>query len=299
MHAPLLIVELHFMLFQSSFISNNRGAHGAGWQAQTMGLDASECALLNDADAQMLRAVSLEDSYWHSHFFQEPYYVAGRSYDQYRPAYKLGWQSALQCSDSSFVDLSKQIELQWVNQCGSSLLPWREVHLAVKNAWVHARAQMQKEHQHAATLLKRGELQSLVRPLYQECLILIDDLQRMRGVRMSDFAHQVFDRHIRMLQILLQGLRTLIPQDTLMIAGGDWPKRLRSQWWKLRASALEREAAQFFEACEFKERNLLGAYQNVMREPLSLEVKELLQLHAKQLQSHIEKLHWVRHNVAL
>lgn len=78
MHAPLQIVELHFMLFQSSYISNNQGA---GRQAQSMGLDASESALLNDADAQMLRAVSLEDSYWHSHFFQEPYYVAGRSYD--------------------------------------------------------------------------------------------------------------------------------------------------------------------------------------------------------------------------
>lgn len=32
-----------------------------------------------------------EDAYWRESYQREPYYVGGRTYDQYRPAYELGW----------------------------------------------------------------------------------------------------------------------------------------------------------------------------------------------------------------
>ena len=31
------------------------------------------------------------DSFWQQRYFHEPYFVVGRSYDQYRPAYLMGW----------------------------------------------------------------------------------------------------------------------------------------------------------------------------------------------------------------
>src|SRR3989344_3334077 len=34
-----------------------------------------------------------EDAYWRESFHREPYYVGGRTYEQYRPAYELGWSS--------------------------------------------------------------------------------------------------------------------------------------------------------------------------------------------------------------
>ena len=34
-----------------------------------------------------------EDAYWRENYEREPYYVGGRTYDHYRPAYELGWSS--------------------------------------------------------------------------------------------------------------------------------------------------------------------------------------------------------------
>ena len=34
-----------------------------------------------------------EDAYWRDAYVREPYYVSGRTYEQYQPAYELGWTS--------------------------------------------------------------------------------------------------------------------------------------------------------------------------------------------------------------
>ena len=36
---------------------------------------------------------TVEDAYWRENYAREPYHVSGRTYDQYRPAYELGWSS--------------------------------------------------------------------------------------------------------------------------------------------------------------------------------------------------------------
>ena len=47
-------------------------------------------------DIQMKLVVGQENAYWAVQFTEEPYYVAGRGYDQYQPAYALGWRTALE-----------------------------------------------------------------------------------------------------------------------------------------------------------------------------------------------------------
>lgn len=34
-----------------------------------------------------------EDAYWRDNYTREPYHVPGRPYEQYRPAYELGWSA--------------------------------------------------------------------------------------------------------------------------------------------------------------------------------------------------------------
>lgn len=247
-------------------------------------------------DTQMLLVADLEDEYWHAHFFQEPYYVAGRSYDQYRPAYKLGWKSALQHPDANFGDLVKQLEVRWPHQRTTSLLPWREVHVAVRDGWRHAAVQMRDVQQHAPTLMRGHEIAGVIDPLHHACLGLADDLQRMRCIPMSDFAKQVIERHIHMLQRMADGLQSLTPA-VAQSPVSPWHKRLRFHWLKLKSNLSEWVPAQVLEMCEFREKNLLSAYQRALRKHLALEAKAVLQSHVKQLQSHVEKLHCVRQSM--
>ena len=45
---------------------------------------------------------TVEDAYWRDAYQSEPYYVAGRSYEEYRPAYELGWNAAAARRDADF-----------------------------------------------------------------------------------------------------------------------------------------------------------------------------------------------------
>ena len=78
-----------------------------------------------------------EAAFWHRQYRFEPYFVVGRGFDQYSPAYQLGWQVAQTCKDG-WVDLDeseRELSQLWLTEHGSSLLDWSQVKLAVKAAW--------------------------------------------------------------------------------------------------------------------------------------------------------------------
>src|SRR3954462_4274769 len=43
-----------------------------------------------------------EDAYWSENYASRPYYDASTSYDEYRPAYRYGWESRARYADRSF-----------------------------------------------------------------------------------------------------------------------------------------------------------------------------------------------------
>ena len=80
-----------------------------------------------------------EDAFWHSQYRLEPYFVAGRSFDQYRPAYLLGSYAAVHqmVPQQRFEFLEDDLRMQWLQAQGSSLLSWEQARDAVVAAWKH------------------------------------------------------------------------------------------------------------------------------------------------------------------
>lgn len=78
-----------------------------------------------------------EKAFWHTQYRREPYFVTGRSFDQYYPAYQLGWEAAKDgnVQNSDFEALDRELNQRWLTQHDSSLLSWSQVKLAVKAAW--------------------------------------------------------------------------------------------------------------------------------------------------------------------
>lgn len=251
-------------------------------------------------DIQMRLVADWEDAYWKNQFVKEIYYAAGRSYDQYRPAYELGWNAAMAHPDAQFDDVVDELERDWEGCKATSLLPWREVRDAVKEAWVHAALQMHRLQQQVPPQLHSPQIAQAVLPLYRACVLLADDLRRMSSVAMGDFAQQVLGRHMRLLRKMALQLKRLVvnsgvKSDPLQ----PWRQRLHNHWRRLKLRLSEWDAAQVFEVCELREQSLLVAYQAALRKPLPSEVKDLLSQHVKILNSNMEKLSWVRHNWVL
>lgn len=251
----------------------------------------------SSVDIHMRLVADLEDSYWRTHFSTQGFYVAGRGYDQYQPALALGWNGALQNPDGYFEDFVEQLEVRWMAHSGTSFLPWSEVAAAVKDAWMHARWQMQTLQQQVPTTLGGRELMEVMQPLYRGCVKTAAELQSLATMPLNDFVKQVIDRHLHLMQNLARGLRALFAGS----AGNEpvtrpWVGKFQKQWTQLKLQLVDCSPEDFLALCEQRERKLLAAYHASLNRPLPPEAKDVLQQQLRQLENQVQKLSWVRHN---
>ena len=79
-----------------------------------------------------------EDAYWRESYNREPYYQSGRTYDEYRPAYELGW-SSVDRYEGDFAAVEPHLSRDWGTARGTSTLDWEQARPATQAAWERAR----------------------------------------------------------------------------------------------------------------------------------------------------------------
>ena len=75
-----------------------------------------------------------EESFWRDSYTREPYYEAGRSYNDYGPAYELGWNYRARYGDD-FDNHESSLASDWEKQRGSSKLSWLQARTVSRAAW--------------------------------------------------------------------------------------------------------------------------------------------------------------------
>ena len=80
---------------------------------------------------------TVEDAYWRERYVDESYYEQGLQYDDYRPAYELGW-SARATRDTAFDEVEPALGAEWANRRGTSTLDWPRARAASRAAWDRA-----------------------------------------------------------------------------------------------------------------------------------------------------------------
>lgn len=76
-----------------------------------------------------------EDAYWREAHTREPYYNPDRSYDDYAPAYRLGWSSRARYDHGTFDTYEPAFRSDWDNVKGESRLQWEEARHAARAGW--------------------------------------------------------------------------------------------------------------------------------------------------------------------
>jgi hypothetical protein len=82
-----------------------------------------------------------EDAYWQREFDKQPYYRPELSYDDYSPAYRVGYTGPLR-REGSFDALESDLRQDWQQVKGRSRLTWPQAREATRAAWervAHAR----------------------------------------------------------------------------------------------------------------------------------------------------------------
>ncbi len=83
-----------------------------------------------------------ETSYWRENYKNRPYYKQDRSFDDYEPAYRYGWESASRPENRNrkFDEVEGDLERGWDKTKGATKQGWYEVREATRDAWDRVRS---------------------------------------------------------------------------------------------------------------------------------------------------------------
>ena len=78
---------------------------------------------------------TVEDTYWRENYTQRPYYDKNTAYEDYRPAYQLGWESRSKYASRSFDEAEPELGRDWESAKRHSQLTWEKAKHATRDAW--------------------------------------------------------------------------------------------------------------------------------------------------------------------
>jgi hypothetical protein len=80
---------------------------------------------------------TVEDQYWRDNHRNEPYYVEGRQWDDYGPAYRAGYEGRVKYDGRNYDEVEEDLAADYARFRGNDM-NWMEVRPATRAAWDRA-----------------------------------------------------------------------------------------------------------------------------------------------------------------
>jgi hypothetical protein len=107
-------------------------ADAGDYELEPLGEDPQETVLRR-------HSAQVEDLFWSRNYWKEPYFRADFDYEDYAPAYCVGYTGCAQYG-GCFDDAEKSLCANFVRIKGDSRLSWEDAREAVKAAWQRVEA---------------------------------------------------------------------------------------------------------------------------------------------------------------
>lgn len=78
---------------------------------------------------------TVEDAYWRENHTDERYYNDQYKYDDYSPAYRLGYENRAKYGDRTWEQAEPELQADWKRTKGESRLEWNDAKQATRAAW--------------------------------------------------------------------------------------------------------------------------------------------------------------------
>jgi hypothetical protein len=87
---------------------------------------------------------SAENDYWRKNYSSRPYVRSGSIYDDYAPAYRMGYERYPQYHGRLFDDVEPEFRRDWESSRGTSSLTWEQAKHATREAFERARDSVER-----------------------------------------------------------------------------------------------------------------------------------------------------------
>jgi hypothetical protein len=91
-------------------------------------------AAAGDGVAEAMNPTTYGD-YWKKNYESRPYFVSGRAWTDYEPAYQYGYSAFGAHRGRTFADIESDLQGKWDATRGNSRLAWAEAKEAVRDGW--------------------------------------------------------------------------------------------------------------------------------------------------------------------
>jgi hypothetical protein len=90
---------------------------------------------MTDHDRHTSGDWSTEESYWRENYRNRPYADENRKFDDYKPGYKYGYESADRMGSRSWHEAEPELRRGWDEYEDRNQSTWDEIKDSVKDAW--------------------------------------------------------------------------------------------------------------------------------------------------------------------
>lgn len=219
-----------------------------------------------------------EEAYWRNAYSSEPYYRAGQTYDDYGPAYELGWSYRARYGEE-FDTYDSQLASDWESRRGRSRLQWPEARDASRAAWDRA--------DRDATVGTAGT--DYAEADNDDVIDTLNDL--VETCRDGEFGFNACAEHAKSMELksVFQQRATDCSKAAAELCGhvlrlGGEPKEsgttagaLHRGWVALRSTLTGYDDNAMLDESERGEDHALGAYRKALKQALPADIRTVVQ----------------------
>ncbi|MEJ8848239.1 PA2169 family four-helix-bundle protein [Variovorax rhizosphaerae] len=240
-----------------------------------------------------------EDAYWRENYQKESYYDAGRSYDDYRPAYALGWSGRAERGVDYDV-AEPALASEWETRRGSSNLDWEQARPATRAAWERVDDTYHGKQANGSDIVNHEDLTD------EGVVDVLNDL--LENARDGEYgfhtcaeqvetasAKQLFASRAEGCRLAGEQLIALIRQYGGEPAeGGTAAGALHRGWVQLMGGVGADSELSILESCERGEDTAIARYRKALKQSLPADVRSVVQQQADGAQRNHDQIRDLR-----
>lgn len=215
-----------------------------------------------------------EDAFWRENYSREPYYVGGRSYDQYRPAYELGWSSVGRY-EGDFDAIEPRLADDWRARHAEAGLAWTDVQPATRAAYERA------ANGRPLDVVDNDDVIDLLNDLLESCRDGEYGFHASAEHADSGELKGVFQRHSRECAAAAVDLeREVRARGGEPVSGGTVTGALHRGWVSVKTALTTQDDHAVLEECERGEDAAVARYRKALKANLPHDLRALVQRQA-------------------
>jgi uncharacterized protein (TIGR02284 family) len=229
-----------------------------------------------------------EEAYWRETYTHEPYYRADRTYDDYSPAYELGW-SAYGAYGGDFEAAQDRLAGDWETRRKTSRLGWAEAMPATRAAWNRVHGLQ------AAGSMSNDDVVDVLNDLIETC-------------RDGEFGFNACAEHAEGAMLKALFLRRAAEchhavgelETHVRRLGGEPHKRgtasgaIHRGWVAVRGTLTGYSDQAMLEECERGEDAALARYRKALKQALPSDIRQVVELQSNGVQRNHDQIKALR-----